>query len=379
MCSTYSSLMPSGPHTKTAKVFAASRTSATSSPRRSASRQLLPAGVDQQRDVVEQRPLGRRARSGFEHQPLVADLQPLPVRAEAERRQALAAGGWVGHAQHDVVDVVVEVGTGHGHEAEAQALGALEGGEPVARTRDLEVAGQVAERRVEVPHAQHDALERAGIARALGGEQRQLAAARIRPDQGEVVGALDHVHAEVGAREVRQRIAVRHPEGDVIEGVGIHRRKPYPPARDPTPGVADRHLSVRHDHRSIRRREVSRRGKMRRRACVIAATLLALLPATAAGFPAVFRPVRDNPADRLGEQSRSRTTATTTRAAARSTRRPGRSRCSGGSARMPPASRGESCAARSWAGATTPCTRTAARSTGTSTRATRPTGAPATA
>ena len=38
---------------------------------------------------------------------------------------------------------------------------------------------------------------------------------------------------------------------------------------------------------------------MRRRACVIAATLLALLPATAAGFPAVFRPVRDNPADRL--------------------------------------------------------------------------------
>jgi hypothetical protein len=38
---------------------------------------------------------------------------------------------------------------------------------------------------------------------------------------------------------------------------------------------------------------------MRRRACVIGATLLALVPATAAGFPTVFRPVRDNPADRL--------------------------------------------------------------------------------
>lgn len=39
--------------------------------------------------------------------------------------------------------------------------------------------------------------------------------------------------------------------------------------------------------------------EMRRRACVIGATLLALLPATAAGFPSVFRPVRGNPADRL--------------------------------------------------------------------------------
>ena len=38
---------------------------------------------------------------------------------------------------------------------------------------------------------------------------------------------------------------------------------------------------------------------MRRRACVISLTLLALGPASAVGFPAVIRPVRDNPAERL--------------------------------------------------------------------------------
>ena len=38
---------------------------------------------------------------------------------------------------------------------------------------------------------------------------------------------------------------------------------------------------------------------MRRRACAIAASLLALLPASAVAFPTVFGPVRHNPADRL--------------------------------------------------------------------------------
>ncbi len=44
---------------------------------------------------------------------------------------------------------------------------------------------------------------------------------------------------------------------------------------------------------------MSKRNEMRRRACAIGATLLALLPASAVAFPTVFRPVRDNPADRF--------------------------------------------------------------------------------
>jgi hypothetical protein len=40
---------------------------------------------------------------------------------------------------------------------------------------------------------------------------------------------------------------------------------------------------------------------MRRRALILGATMLALLPASAAAFPSVFRPVRDNPADRLAD------------------------------------------------------------------------------
>ena len=38
---------------------------------------------------------------------------------------------------------------------------------------------------------------------------------------------------------------------------------------------------------------------MRRRACALGAILLTLAPASAVAFPTVFRPVRDNPADRL--------------------------------------------------------------------------------
>ncbi len=41
---------------------------------------------------------------------------------------------------------------------------------------------------------------------------------------------------------------------------------------------------------------------MRRRACVIAVILVALVPAGATAFPTTFRPVRDNPADPLADR-----------------------------------------------------------------------------
>jgi hypothetical protein len=88
-----------------------------------------------------------------------------------------------------------------------------------ATTLDLEVVGQCRHRRVEVADAQHDPLERAGIAGALGVEERQLAEARIGADEREVIGLLDDVHAEVRAGEVGDLVAVVDPEGDVVEGV----------------------------------------------------------------------------------------------------------------------------------------------------------------
>ena len=73
---------------------------------------------------------------------------------------------------------------------------------------------------VEVVHAQHDALERAALARALRVEQRQLAELGVDSDEREVVGLLDHVHAEVLAEEVGERLALVDPEGHMVQAGG---------------------------------------------------------------------------------------------------------------------------------------------------------------
>ena len=73
-------------------------------------------------------------------------------------------------------------------------------------------------------------LERAGLARPLGLEERQLAAPRVRADEREAVGAVDHVHAEMGDREVGDLVARVRPEGDVVERQRLHGRERYPPA-----------------------------------------------------------------------------------------------------------------------------------------------------
>ena len=160
---------------------------------------------------------------------LVADRQPVVcLRTQAERRQAFARAPGVGDAQHHVVDVVLDVGAGRLDQTHAEALRRLEGGD-AALTFDRQPARQGGKRRLQVRHAQHDPLQGAGIARALGREQRQLAAARIRPHEGEGVRAIDDVHPGVLAEEVRQRVAVGDPQGDVVEGGRFHRPGVYSP------------------------------------------------------------------------------------------------------------------------------------------------------
>ena len=81
---------------------------------------------------------------------------------------------------------------------------------------------EVGERLLEVGDAQRDVLERAALAGPFLGEERQLAAARVGSDKGERVGAIDDVHADAAGDEVRDAVAVRDPEGDVVEGLGLH-------------------------------------------------------------------------------------------------------------------------------------------------------------
>ena len=98
----------------------------------------------------------------------------------------------------------------------------VEIGLAVARPLDLDVLAEVGERLLEVGDAQRHVLERATLAGPFLGEERQLAAARVGPDEGERVGAIDDVHADSSGDEVRDAVAVGDPEGDVVEGLRLH-------------------------------------------------------------------------------------------------------------------------------------------------------------
>src|SRR3954452_172634 len=174
--------------------------------------------VDEHGEVVEQLALALLAAAALEADDLVGDRGDAVAAVEAELGEPLGAHRGVGHAQDDVVEVVVEV-VRILDEAHAQAAGSGEGHQAGARA--LEVDDGVAEapgRRLEVVDAQDDALEHARVARALGVEERELAAAGIGADEGEVVGALDLVRAGAIEQESGQGRPLVGPEGDVVEG-----------------------------------------------------------------------------------------------------------------------------------------------------------------
>ena len=117
-----------------------------------------------------------------------------------------------------MIEVVVEVGLAL-DEAEHQPLGRGDQHDAVVAALELELRGQLRERRLEVADAQDDGDERARLARAFGREQGQLEAARVGADEGELLGALDDVHPEVLAGEIGDRVPVGDPERDVVERV----------------------------------------------------------------------------------------------------------------------------------------------------------------
>src|SRR5207248_4914302 len=81
---------------------------------------------------------------------------------------------------------------------------------------------QLGERGLEIGDAQGDVLERAALARTFRVEERQLAATRVRAEQRELVGLVDHVHPETCSEECRDRLAVGEPVRDVVELRRIH-------------------------------------------------------------------------------------------------------------------------------------------------------------
>ena len=71
-------------------------------------------------------------------------------------------------------------------------------------------------------HAQRNVPERTGIPRAFGVEEGQLAAARVGPDECEVVLAVDDVHAVAAGERVGDGLTVGEPERNMIQCLGLH-------------------------------------------------------------------------------------------------------------------------------------------------------------
>src|SRR5437868_6546174 len=123
--------------------------------------------------------------------------------------------------QGHVVEVVVDLRR-RLDQAEPQPLADFEVDLSVARPLDLKPIAELPLRALKARDAQRDVLERALLARSVGGEQRQFAAPGIRADEREGVRPIDHVHPDALGQEVGDPVAVGHPEGDVVERLRPH-------------------------------------------------------------------------------------------------------------------------------------------------------------
>src|SRR3954469_21228343 len=90
---------------------------------------------------------------------------------------------------------------------------------------------------LEIRDTQSDVFERALIARPFRAEQRQLAAPRVGADEREPVLPVDDVHPGVLRQELHDRLAILNPEGDVIQGLGLHVASVPVPYRSTSPSA----------------------------------------------------------------------------------------------------------------------------------------------
>ena len=217
LCSTYSMRTRSGPHTKTARVFAASTTLSTMS-RFSAS-----AITGRLRRRARRRGSATACRSRPDHRDGTRRTRRRPRHADGPRRRALGSV----EAERRVVlgrllgdrPNTARRGRGRIRRPSAPRRGVCRTPSPRSASTP---SGSAGARTIEIRHAQRDVLERTWLARAFGREQRQLAAPRIGADQRERVLPVDDVHPDVLRQEIHDRLAIRDPEGDVIQGLGLH-------------------------------------------------------------------------------------------------------------------------------------------------------------
>jgi hypothetical protein len=172
--------------------------------------------------VVEERALAFVRIPPAQLDVAVLDGEPgHPVTLEAEVGETRGGRLRVGHRQHDVV----QVGSFRGAVLDDRERDPLRRADDDGLSVALRGVPGLREPRARVlemrdPH--DDPLEHASLTGPLGGEERHLATPRVPADQGERVGALDHVHAAAIREQPRQLVAFRRPEGDVVERRDVH-------------------------------------------------------------------------------------------------------------------------------------------------------------
>ena len=165
----------------------------------------------------------------------VAGLQACRPRRRSRARRGRARRVGIRHAQHDVIDVVSTPSSAWRRARRPRPCRALELDATRPRPLDREVGGKRGQRLVEIEHAQADASSTPGSRSALGREERELPAAGVAPDEREVVGALDHVHAERGRRGSPRACRGRRPRGRRGRASRSSYRASYPRVRVATP------------------------------------------------------------------------------------------------------------------------------------------------
>ena len=182
LCSTYSSFTRSGPQTKSAIVFGASTSVVDLDAELLGLGLVLVDRVDEDADVVEERPLrlarvARRGARGTRRRPRAARR---PTRREAERLPAARP------PPPDRADTSA-TWSRSSSESVSASTSTISSPSPRSTTGSRPSSDETRSPiRASAP----------ALARPLGVEERQLAAARVGAEQREAVGLLDHAHAE---------------------------------------------------------------------------------------------------------------------------------------------------------------------------------------
>ncbi len=177
---------------------------------------------DAHRDAIKQRVVAP-GRQFLEHDALVGDVKRLTARHASELGQREPRFLRVGHAQEDMVEVIVDAAARHERESQAEALGALEGGDVRPILLDFDLGGKRRHGPLQVSDPQHEASERSRLSGSLDRDQDQLRGTSIGADQHAIGAPPELLHANVIAQESRHRVGVGHRERDVVEGQQVDR------------------------------------------------------------------------------------------------------------------------------------------------------------